>query len=276
MGLFDFLGGGSAPKAPTAGELANQTYDVQKQYLPRLQQLRGQHDAGLSALDIAQTQRTQQGLSGINQAIAGDISRDRRSLNEADMAQFREQNQGFAGAERLQALLQAQSEQQLALGGRLSGEQERDVAQGSQAASFKRGRGVGNFSVAQLGLNRFGAQQDILDKRRGRAFQTIQSGQNLSNPFRGIQQGNIGATGSILDRLRNSQDFGRQGQVNFDPISGQVAQNAQNNFAQESQNFQSGQAFGGDIFGGLIGGLGGIAGKGGFGNPFGIPGLGKV
>ena len=270
-GLGGYFGAEEEVEPPTPMELAAQTAEVERFHQGKLYGLRSDYDSKFDQLNQQQLGRTQKYMSGMQRGIASDISRDRRSLNEADMAQFREQSAGFAGSERLQAMLQAQAEQELALGGRLSGEQERDVAQGSQAHSFQRGRGVGNFSIGQLALSRFGAQEAIKDKRRGFAGQTIQSGLNVSNPFQNIMRGNIGTTGSILDRLRNSQNFSQHGRIDYNPISdsilsaNQMATTGQQDFNQR-QSERSDDMFGGalssigSIFGSQSGGGGGGSG----------------
>ena len=272
MGFLSGLlgGGGSAPKAPTGLQLGKETIDVQKQYLPALTQLQQQHNPQLAANALAQTARMQQGLSPIQADIAGDISRDRATLNQGDISQLRSQSAGFAGAENLQAMLQQQAEQELALGGSLSAEQERDVAQGSQAASFQRGRGVGNFAVGQMALNRFDAQEAIKARRRQFAAGTAGLGLEVSNPFQRIMSQNANVAGGIGSRLANAQGFAGANSVNFDPINSQVANAAQNRFAAEQQQYQQEQSFlpdlisgglslAGSVFGGPAGGI--LAGK---------------
>lgn len=268
MGFLSKLmgGGAKAPVAPTGLQLGQETIDVQKQYLPALTQLQQQYNPQLAQNAISQTGRMQQGLSPITANIAGDVSRDRGILNQGDIEQLRSQSAGFAGAESLQAMLQKQAEEELALGGSLSAEQERDVSQGSQAASFQRGRGVGNFSVGQMALERFDAQEAIKNRRRSFAAGTAGLGLEVSNPFQRIMSQNANAAGGIGSRLANAQGFAGQNSVNFDPISGQVANAAQNRFASEQANFEAdrgllpdllsgGLSLAGSIFGGPAGGM---------------------
>ena len=265
MGLLDKIpgmgGGEDAPKPVSATKVAKETADIQGNvYLPALTRLRGQYNPQLNQLAVEQAQRAQQGLSPILSDITGDISRDRGAMTRADMELFRDQSKGFAGAERLQALMQQMAEEELALGGRLSAEQERGVTQRSSADSARRGRGSGAFAVGQLALARQDAQQRLKNQRFGRGMQTIQSGLQMSNPLQRLMGINAQSAGTALDRLRNAQKFGDANTVKFDPLNKEVSGIAQSNFAQQSANYRASQAAKSDLLGGGMDLLGSIFG----------------
>lgn len=274
MGLLDFFGGGAdAPDPIDPLKLGRQTSKLQKQFLGSRQDLRGQFDERMIGGALQQAGRAQTGLGALSGDISQGISANRSQLNRSDMDQFRQQSQGFAGAERLQAMLQQQAESQLARGGMLSGEQMRGVDQSTMGNVASRGRGAGAFGVGQMALGRAGAIQANEDRARQFAQQTQQGGLAMSNPLQRIMQQNTATSGSIMDRLRNVQGFGQQNTVNFDPINSNVSNVAQfNNQMQQQQAEASAGGFS-DLLGGAIGGGLKIAGAGGFSNPFGIPGL---
>lgn len=274
MGLLDFFGGGAdAPDPIDPLQLGRQTSQLQKQFLGSRQGLRGEFDERMMSGALQQAGRAQTGLGALSGDISQGISANRSQLNRSDMDQFRQQSQGFAGAERLQAMLQQQAESQLARGGMLSGEQMRGVDQMTQGAVASRGRGAGAFGVGQMALGRAGAIQANEDRARQFAQQTQQGGLAMSNPLQRIMQQNTATSGSIMDRLRNIQGFGQQNTVNFDPINANVSNVAQFNNQMQQQQAQASASGFGDILGGVLGGGLKIAGAGGFGNPFGIPGL---
>jgi len=287
MGLADFFGGGAkAPKPIDPRALARQTIGVQEEFLPGREKLRSQYNPQIIQGGLAQLGRAQEGLSGVTSDIAGDISRDRASMNQADIGQLRQQSQGFAGAERLQAMLQQQAEDELARGGQLSPEQMRNIDQLTQGATQRQGRGSGAFNVGQLALARHGAVQAREDRARQFAGQTLGTGLATANPFQRIQSQNATMAGGIGSRLQNAQGFAGQNTVNFDPINQNVAQIANQNFQAEQAKFEADRSFlpdliggglslAGNIFGGPAGGviagkLGGLFGggsSGGGGNP---------
>ena len=266
-GLGGLFGSEDEVKQPTPEELAQQTVGIRENiFLPALTRMRGQFNPQLAQQGIDQTNRIQQGLSGVNRNIASDIGQQRNMLGVSDADFLRSQSQGFAGSERLQAILQKQAEEELALGGQLSDEDLRNVQQGSQAASFSRGRGTGSFGIGQLALARQGATDARKAQRRNFAGQTIQSGLNVSNPLQRILAQNTQTAGSMLDRLRNSQQFGQQNQVqSFDPISGAVSGISGFNTSNQQGFNQRQSERSDDIFGGALSALGSLGGGGGFG-----------
>lgn len=274
MGLGDFFGGGAdAPDPIDPLQLGRQTSQLQKQFLGSRQDLRGEFDEQMIGGALQQAGRAQTGLSGLGRDVIGDMNQQRNLLSSNSIEQLRQQSPGFAGSERLQAMLQQQAESQLARGGMLSGEQMRDVDQMTQGAVASRGRGAGAFGVVQMAMNRQGAIQANEDRARQFAQQTQQGGLAMSNPLQRIFAQESASGGTFMDRLRNVQGFGQQNTVNFDPINANVSNIAQfNNQMQQQQAEASASGFG-DILGGVLGGGLKIAGAGGFGNPFGIPGL---
>ena len=272
MSLADFFGGGAkAPDPVDPRELARDTVGVQEEFLGGRQRLRGQFDPQIMQGSLAQLGRAQAGLSGVSGDIAQDIARDRATLSAGDIGQLRSQSAGFAGAENLQAMLQKQAEEELALGGQLSAQESRNIDQLTQGATARQGRGAGAFNVGQLALGRQGAVDDRKAQRRQFAQQTLGSGLAVSNPFQRIMSQNATMAGGIPSRLGQTMGFADQNTVNFDPINQQVAGLASQQFAAEQAKFAADRSFLPDIIGGAISGAGSIAGAGGFGNPFGIP-----
>jgi len=272
-GLMGMFGSEEEVAPPTPEELAQQEVGLQRIKNQGLVDLRGQFNPELNRLAVAQAGRAQQGLSGIGQNIIGDINRDRSSLNQASMQQFRQQNQGFAGAERLQQMMQQQAEAQLARGGQLSPQQMRSVDQMTQSATQRQGRGSGAFNVGQLALGRHGAMQANEDRARAFAQQTQQGGLALSNPFARMQSMNAGTVGSQLDHLRNTQQFAHQNTVgDFNPLGGSLLSNTQFNQEQQSAFNTRQTKRSDDMIGGGLSVLGNVD----FGNMFGGGGKGDA
>jgi len=221
--------------------------------------LRGEFNPQLNRLAVEQAGRAQQGLSGIGQNIVGDINRDRNALNQNSMSQFRQQAQGFAGAERLQAILQKQAEDELALGGQLSGQDVRNIDQLTQGATARQGRGSGAFNVGQLALGRQGAVDARKAQRRQFGMQAIQSGLATSNPLQRIMQQNAGTAGSLMERLGNVQNFARENTVgDFNPLGGSLLSNTQFNQGQQAGFNQRATARSDDMAGGAMSMLGNV------------------
>jgi len=257
MGLGDFFGGGAdAPDPIDPLKLGRQTGKLQTQFQGQRQKLRKQFDPQIMQGALRQAGRAQTGLSSLGQNITGDISRDRASLTGGDIGTLRQQSQGFAGAERLQEMLQRQAEDQLQRAGALTKEQFRDVDQGVFGGLAGQGRGVGAFGAVQSALGRQSAIRADEDRARQFAQQTQQGGLAVSNPLQNILAQSSNATGTFMDRLRNIQGFGAQNQVNFDPINANVSNIAQFNNQMQQQQAQA--SAGG--FGDIIGGLGSLAG----------------
>ncbi len=288
MALADFFSGGAeAPEAIDPRKLARQTVGVQEEFLGGRQRLRGEFDPQIIQGASEQLGRAQTGLRGVQGGVTQDIISERGALGQASVDQLRQQSQGFAGAERLQGLLQQQAEDQLRRGGALSGQQTREVDQGVFSRLAGQGRGAGAFSVGQLALGRQGAIQANEDRARQFAQQTQQGGLAVSNPLQQIFAREAGTAGTSFDRLRNIQGFGQQNTVDFDPINQNVAGIAQQQFAQEQAKFEADRNFLPDLIsgglslagsvgtGGLSSLLGGFGGGGGGGSQNPIPQFGR-
>ena len=258
-GLMGFFGSEEEVAPPTPEELAQQEVGLQRIKNQGLVDLRGDFNPQLNKLATDQIGRTQQSMSGIGRDVIGDISRDRSSLNQASMQQFRNQNQGFVGAERLQEMMQKQAQAQLARGGQLSPQQMRSIDQMTQGATQRQGRGSGAFNVGQLALGRHQVMQANEDRARAFAQQTQQGGLALSNPFARMQSMNAGTVGSQLDHLRNYQQVAQESTVgDFNPLGGSLLSNTQFNQGQQSGFNQRATARSDDMMGGALGILGNV------------------
>ena len=265
MGLLDFFSGGAEePEMMSGAEMARETVGAQEVFLPERERLREQYGSQIMQGALGRAGTARSGLSGIAAGQAQDISRDRGILNRGDMDMLRQQSQGFTGAERLQALLQQQAEDELALGGQLSNEEMRNVDQLTQQATQRQGRGAGAFNVGQLALGRQGAVDARKAQRRQFAGQTIGSGLAVSNPLQRIMQQNTAAAGSLPQRLGQTLQFADQNTVNFDPINQNVANAAQAQFAADQAQYQADKSFLPDLIGGGLSMAGSI-----FGGPAG-------
>jgi len=270
-GLSGFLGSEEEVEPPTPEEMAQQSIGVQEIYLPALQRLRAQHNPELMRLGVEQTSRAQQGLSGISNAMAGDISRDRATLSTGDMDLFRSQSQGFQGAERLQQIMQQQAEEELRLNGRLSPEMQRNVDQMTMGQTMKQGRGAGAFNVGQLALSRQGAVQQRQDRARQFGSGVAQLGMQTSNPLQRFMGINAQMAGGLPQRMAQAQQFGEQNQVNFDPINAQIANVAMGSAQMKAaQNARSSSSFG-DMLGGGLSMVGSMYAGGAFGGGGNVP-----
>lgn len=274
-GLGGLFGGEDEVEMPSAEDIARDTVAAQGIKTQGLLDLRAKHDPRMSQLAMDQMGRTQAGLRPFQQQVISNIAQDRRTLSDDSIGQFREQAKGFAGAERLQAILQQQAEDELRRGGRLSAQEARLVEQGTQGATQRQGRGSGAFNVGQLAVNRAGAMNQREAQGRQFAMGVQTQGLNLSNPLSRIFAQDAGTIGSSLDNLRNQQQFAQQSQVqDFDPFGGQgVSQfntGMQSGFNQRSSDFTS------DIIGGGISSLNNLSGLGGMfgGGGGGIGGVG--
>lgn len=269
MALADFLSGGAeAPEAIDPRKLARQTVGVQEEFLGGRQRLRSEFDPQIIQGASEQLGRSQTGLRGVQGGITQDIISERQALGQASADQLRQQSQGFAGAERLQGLLQQQAEDQLQRGGALSGQQMRSIDQLTQGATARQGRGSGQFNIGQLALGRAGAIQANEDRARQFAQQTQQGGLAVSNPLQQILAREAGTAGTSFDRLRNIQGFGQQNTVDFDPINAQVAQNARQQQQAEQAQFTADRNFLPDLISGGLS-LAGSVGTGGLSSMFG-------
>lgn len=258
------------PVTKTYAEQLQETLAAQKEAMPQLLELSKQYAPEWQALESQQATQIAQADVARQQQLLPEYLKLQQQFNQGQQKQLQDYGQGYVGAYQqaggagsLLSGLQKYAEQQQALGGELSPEEQRALEQQTRAGYAARGTALGQQANLAEVLNRYGAQQARQRERQAFAGQTAGFLQQQAAPAISMMMGQQNIAGQLAGTSPGIlQQQGSAGPQFFNPESALSAQigsgnlNALNQYNMakyKAENTKSkgfaGAAIGGALFG---------------------------
>jgi hypothetical protein len=153
-------------------QAAPELFALSQEYIPKYAGLESQVATQIAQADLARTQGLMPGYAGLEADYARARQQNRQQALQERGAGFVGAYQAAGGAQNLLSGLQGYAEQQQALGGNISPEEQRMIDQQTRAGYAARGTALGGQSNLAEVMNRYSYRTGRERERQGYAAQT--------------------------------------------------------------------------------------------------------